>query len=92
MTVHHDADLQRFEIRQDGATAVAEYQRAGNTLILTHTEVPPALRGTGLGNELARAAFEYARDQHLRVLPRCPFMAAWLRRHREYQDLATGPA
>lgn len=90
MTVNHDPGHSRFEIRKDGATAVAEYQLSGDTLILTHTEVPPEHRGQGIANQLARAAFEFARARHLRVRPRCPFMASWLRRHPEYEDLRAG--
>lgn len=87
MTVHHEPDRRRFVIRQDGLEATADYELDGDTLILTHTLVPEAQRGRGVADELARAAFAYARGQHLGVLPRCPFMASWLRRHPEYQDL-----
>lgn len=88
MPVRHDPDRQRFELHHEGRAAVAEYRREGGTMVLTHTEVPPEDRGEGLGDELARFAFQYARDHRLTVVPRCAFMAAWLRRHPEYQDLA----
>lgn len=87
MTVNHDPVHSRFEARKNGATAVADYELSGDTLILTHTEVPPEQRGQGIADQLARAAFEFARAHKLRVIPRCPFMASWLRRHPEYQDL-----
>jgi predicted GNAT family acetyltransferase len=85
--VDHDENQHRFEARLDGLLAVASYQLDGDTLTLLHTEVPRALRGRGVGNDLARAAFEYSREHQLKVVPRCPFMAAWLRRHPEYRDL-----
>lgn len=88
MPVRHDPDRHRFELQHEGRAAVAEYRREGSTLVLTHTEVPREDRGEGLGDELARFAFKYARDHGLAVSPRCAFMAAWLRRHPEYQDIA----
>jgi predicted GNAT family acetyltransferase len=49
--------------------------------------VPAKLEGKGIGNALAAAALDYARSEGLRVVPRCEFIAAFIRRHREYQDL-----
>jgi len=50
-------------------------------------EVPLALEGKGIGNELAKAALDYARSEGLRVVPRCRFIAAYIKRHPQYQDL-----
>ena len=66
---------------------MSNYARRGNTIYFTHTEVPPALEGKGIGNELARASLEYARANNLRVVPRCAFISAFIKRHKEYQDL-----
>ena len=77
----------RFETTVDGHLAVAEYVRQGDTIIFTHTFVPEALRGSGVGDRLARYALGQAREQGLKVLPQCPFIAAFIRRHAEYQPL-----
>ena len=77
----------RFEVRIDGALALAEYYVRGRTITFTHTEVPPGLEGRGIGNALARTALEHARAEGLRVVPLCRFIAAFIRRHPEYQPL-----
>lgn len=77
----------RFEATVAGHLAVAEYQREGDTIIFTHTEVPETLRGQGVGEQIARYALDQAREQGLRVVPQCPFIAAFIRRHSEYQSL-----
>ena len=86
-TVTHDAAAHRFEIPLPGEVALAEYERDGDTISFTHTVVPEAYEGHGLGSRLARAGLDYARAQGLRVAPLCPFFAVYLRRHPEDCDL-----
>ena len=85
--VIHHAEASRFEVNTPAGLAFAAYRLLPGVLVLTHTEVPQALEGKGIGSRLARAAFSYARERHLRVLTRCPFMASFVQRHAEYQDL-----
>lgn len=77
----------RFEARVDGHLAVSEYRREGNTIVFTHTEVPKALSGQGVGNRLVGEALDYSRAAGLVVVPVCPFVRAYIQRHKEYQDL-----
>lgn len=78
----------RFVIRVDGTDAgFAEYTRRGDRLILTHTEIDPAFEGRGLGSRLARAALDAARAAGDAVVPLCPFMAGYVEKHDEYDDL-----
>jgi predicted GNAT family acetyltransferase len=77
----------RFELERDGHVAYLEYTLAGNVLELKHTEVPDALRGHGLASQLSHRAFEYARENNLRVDVVCPSSAAYLAKHPEYNDL-----
>jgi len=79
----------RFEMAADGGIAYVTYVRAGDRLILTHAEVPHAAEGHGVGSALVRAVLEEARQCGLRVVPECPFVAAFLRRHPEFADLVT---
>lgn len=84
--VRNDAE-NRFEIREGKQLAQLAYDITGNEIALVHTEVPPELEGDGYGSALAKAALEYARAQHLHVVPSCPFVAGYIRRHPEYADL-----
>jgi len=77
----------RFEIRVDEQVAFLLFRQRGTTLSLIHTEVPLALQHQGLADALARAALQYARGQSLRVKVICPFVAKYLTRHPEFQDL-----
>jgi predicted GNAT family acetyltransferase len=76
-------EASRFELSVEGQTAVLQYERTPKSLVLVHTEVPPALRGRHLGDVLVRAAFDQARIDQLRVVAVCPFVRAYLRRHPE---------
>jgi predicted GNAT family acetyltransferase len=78
---------QEFELEVDGHRAVAAYQLEGNRIVFTHTKVPHAIEGRGVGSRLIRAALDSARDQHLTVVPQCPFVATYIERHPEYRDL-----
>jgi predicted GNAT family acetyltransferase len=87
VAVEHDAAAQRFVARLGGETAVLQYRRFPTRIVFVHTEVPAAFRGHGVADTLAHAGLEYARAQHLTVVPLCPFVAAYIQRHPEYQEL-----
>lgn len=77
----------RYEIDVDGQVAFLTYRRKPDHILLAHTEVPASLRGQGLGQELARHALDEARTTGTHVIVKCPFVTAWLRSHREYDDI-----
>jgi predicted GNAT family acetyltransferase len=77
----------RFELGRDGHVASLQYTVAGHVLALLHTEIPDALRGSGVASTLAQTALDWARDHHLKVDVVCPFVAAFLETHPEYSDL-----
>lgn len=85
--VSHDPARGRFEIRTDAGTGLLAYERRGGTLEMLHTEVPDALEGRGYGAALAEAALDFARREGLKVIPSCPFVAAYVKRHPAYADL-----
>ena len=87
IAVVNNTAAKRFEVILDGKTAVAEYRLGDGVIEFVHTEVPRELEGRGIASHLARAGLDYARANHLGVVPRCPFFAAWIDRHPEYQDL-----
>lgn len=78
----------RFEMAACGEMAVANYRLAPGVITFTHTEVPAALWGRGIGSQLIRGALQAARAEHLKVVPRCSFVSAYLRKHPEFNDLA----
>ncbi|HEY6970511.1 MAG TPA: GNAT family N-acetyltransferase [Candidatus Angelobacter sp.] len=77
----------RFEIEQEGEIAYLEYSLSGNVLVLIHTEVPEKLRGAGLASSLAQTAFQWARENHLKVDVVCPSVQGYLAKHPEWSDL-----
>ena len=78
----------RFELHEDGAVAgFAEYRINDGAMRFTHTEVDTAREGQGLGSALAAFALDEARSRGLRVVPACRFIAAFMQRHPQYQDL-----
>ncbi|SDG88658.1 hypothetical protein SAMN05421505_10914 [Sinosporangium album] len=78
----------RYEVLVDGALAgFAEYRLKREKIIFPHTEVNPEFEGQGLGSRLARAALDASRDAGLTVVPACPFIAAYIRRHPDYVEL-----
>lgn len=87
MDVNNNADQERFIVRSDGNTAFLKYQLRGDTIMFIHTEVPSELEGQGIGSALAKTGLEYARVHHLKVVPLCPFVRSYIKRHTEYQDL-----
>lgn len=87
VTVIDNPAQQRFEAHVGPYLAVAEYQRHGTTIVFTHTEVPVLIEGHGIAGQLARAALEQARTEGLTIIPRCPYIAAYIRRHPEYAAL-----
>lgn len=78
----------RYETIVEGHLAKAEYHlQTEDAITFTHTEVPSALNGRGIGSKLAAFALDDARQRHLHVIPLCPFIATYIKRHREYLDL-----
>jgi uncharacterized protein len=81
-------EASRYELRVEGRpVGIAAYHRRGNRIAFTHTEVEDSCEGCGFGSRLAAAALDDARRQGLEVVPFCPFMAGYIRRHPEYDDL-----
>jgi predicted GNAT family acetyltransferase len=59
-------------------------------VVLVHTEVEPAFEGQGLGARLVAGALEDLRARGLKLVPQCPFVRAYLRRHPDQADLVAG--
>lgn len=87
LPVTHNEAQQRFELVVDGARALLTYHRFPDRIALLHTEVPQPFEGHGLAAKLSRSALDFARANGLRVVPLCPYVSSFIRKHPEYQDL-----
>ena len=87
VTVTHDPVASRFEAVAEGLRSVADYELVGKVMWMTHTGVPYALRGHGIAAQLVAAALAHAREHGWHVRPQCSYVAAYMQRHPETQDL-----
>lgn len=90
MTVVDVPDKGQFEGRlPDGTVAgLAAYDVRDGAMLFLHTEVAPEYEGQGVAGRVVGFALEAARERGLRVVAVCPYVRAYLRRHRdEYADL-----
>ena len=85
--VRHNAANNSFEFDVEGGRALAFYRLADGVMTITHTEVPAALRGRGIGSQMMRGVLESVRALGFKVVPRCPFVADYMNRHPEFADL-----
>lgn len=83
LNIDNNALASRFELPVNGGLAVLDYRIDGSTIFLLHVEVPASEQGRGIASRLSKAALEFSRDRGLKVVPRCPFVAAYMRRHPE---------
>lgn len=87
LEIINNPEKKRFELHIGDKMAIVEYIPAKKNIVYTHTEVPPEFEGQGVGGKLAHHVMEYARENGLKVQPLCPFIAAYVRRHPEYNDI-----
>ena len=91
-TVTNNPEKNRFEISHGSQLSKLEYRMKDDEFIdLVHTEVPEDLTGQGIGSSLVTAALEYAWDNDLKAIPSCPFVASYVNRHPEWQDIVVEP-
>jgi predicted GNAT family acetyltransferase len=86
-SVRDNPELNRFELDVDGDTAVAYYRIDNDVMVFTSTQTPPRLRSQGVASELIRNALEFARARGLKVQADCSFVADYVQRHPEFQNL-----
>lgn len=87
MAVTDNAARHRFELAEGGEVAFADYRLRGDTVVIPHVEAPHALRGTGAAGRLMEGVLTMIRERGQRVTPLCSYADAYIRRHREWQDL-----
>lgn len=82
-------EAQRYVTHVDGHMAVIDFRQTGTVLDAYHTGVPDAIAGRGIAGALVRYMLTDARARGERVRPSCSYVAAWLRRHPEFDDVAS---
>jgi predicted GNAT family acetyltransferase len=88
VTVRDNADELRYEIEEDGdVRGTIRYTRGDGVITLVHTEVDPKWEGHGVGSALVRGALDDIRARGLKVRPLCPFVAAYIRHHPDYEEI-----
>ena len=86
--VTDDPEQSRYELRVAGELAgFLTYHLRGEQISLNHTEVEPHFQGKGLATQLARLSLDDARKRGLAVLPFCPYVNSWIKKHPDYTDL-----
>jgi uncharacterized protein len=85
--VRDNAALRRFEMDAGNAVAFANYRIAGDAVVITHTETPPALRGHGVASQLVEGALHLIAARNQKVVAGCSFVVDYLRRHPEWRAL-----
>jgi uncharacterized protein len=87
-TVRDNSAAHRYELLLDGElVGDLLYRTRDDVVTLIHTEVVPRLEGRGLGEQLVAGALADIHERGLQIVPLCPFVAAYIRHHREYDDL-----
>jgi len=88
---HDNAAELRYEAHLHGELAgFIEYEPVEDRLVLIHTEVLPEFEGQGVGSRLVVWALDDIRSRGMHLVPRCPFVSAYIRRHPEHRDLVVG--
>jgi predicted GNAT family acetyltransferase len=88
MEVKFNEELSQFEMDFDGKKALVGFKKeTDGTLNLVHTEVPPEFEGKGVGSQLVKQTLEQIKTTNKKIIPSCPFVAAYIKRHPEYESL-----
>ena len=87
LEVTNNKERLQFEIHVGDQLARLKYRIGEETIELIHTEVPKSLSGRGFGAQLAHTALEFAAAHRLQVIPTCPYVQTYLKRHPDYSKL-----
>ena len=85
--IGHDPARHRFETQVEGERCTLDYELDGNTMVITHVNVPDPVSGGGIAAALTNAALTHARAAGWRVIPQCPYAALYVQRHPGWSDI-----
>ncbi len=83
----NNQEKSRFELEVESYTAFIDYKIKDKKIYLIHTEVPAELGGKGVGNAIVLKTLQYCKDNGYAVVPLCPFVAAYIKRHPEWEAI-----
>ena len=86
-TLIDNKEKSRFEFRIGDQVAVADYSINGNVISIPHVGVPKALEGQGIASALVLSALQNIEERKLKLIPICPFVVTYVKRHPEWQKL-----
>lgn len=90
--VVHEADKDRYSIFVDDVLAgFTQYRSRPNGLAFIHTEISPEFGGRGLAGTLVSQALAEVRESGNKIIPYCPFVASWIKKHPEYEEITVWP-
>jgi predicted GNAT family acetyltransferase len=87
MEIVHDQESQKFFIKINGKEAYLYYRLRENVMDFASTYVPNELRGKGIAANIVEAGLNYARKNNYLIIPSCSYVAVFMRRNKQYQDL-----
>ncbi|MBS3744076.1 MAG: N-acetyltransferase [Wenzhouxiangellaceae bacterium] len=85
--IAHNPAENRFQTEVDRQLCVLDYTLDDGVISMHRVYVPPPVEGRGIAGAITRHALDYSREKHWKVIPRCPYVAAWIERHPDYQEL-----
>lgn len=87
MKLINNTERGAFELPVQDQVAFISYRSTGNVVTLMHTEVPQELEGQGLASSMIEQTLQYLEENKRRIIPRCSFVIAYLKRHPEWNRL-----
>lgn len=87
LPLHKNEGLSRFELNIDGHVAFIVYRESPGRITLIHTEVEPVLEGKGAATAVIEKTLQYLEQNGLRLVPLCPLVVAYLKRHPEWKRI-----
>lgn len=87
MELIDNENAKQYEMQVEGGLVRIEYIKAQDKIYLTHTEVPQSLEGKGFGSQIIKMALEDIEEKELTLIPMCPFVAGYIKKHPEWKKL-----
>ena len=85
--LHDNKNEKQFEFQIENATAKIDYILTSKKIYFTHTEVSDNLEGQGIGSDLVKQSLTAIQKRELQLVPLCPFVAEYIRRHPEWKSI-----
>lgn len=83
LKIEHNKEKGSITTQLDGVTGFIEYTEFPGGIDIVHTVVPKKIGGRGVAAALVKFAFEYAKENNLKVRPTCSYVEIYLKRHKE---------